>query len=214
MSTTNTILATTTVAATAGYLASSAYALHLFKRLHTDSLTGLGNREALDILAHRATSRRPGAVGLLLLDVDNFKAVNDTHGHEAGNHVLRVLAARLDALRLPGEHAIRLHGDEFVLWLGSVPSGERGRQTATYRADAVRAALTKPIFVDRLGRERQRLNLAVSIGAQTLPRRGVQLAALLAGADAAMYADKHGRHLTSLPTTGRLRDHRPGRESA
>ncbi|NKE63717.1 hypothetical protein FXN61_46200, partial [Lentzea sp. PSKA42] len=73
MSTTNTILATTTAAATAGYLATSAYALHLFKRLHIDALTGLGNREALGILAHRAATRRPGAVGLLLLDIDNFK---------------------------------------------------------------------------------------------------------------------------------------------
>lgn len=214
MSITNTILATTTAASTAGYLATSAYALHLFKRLHIDALTGLGNREALGILARRAATRRPGALGLLLLDVDNFKAINDTHGHGVGDMVLKVLATRLNALRLPGEHAIRLHGHEFVLWLGRLPSGERGRQTAAHRVDAVRAALTKPIFVDRLGRERQRLSLAVSIGAQTLPSRDVQLPALLAGADAAMYTDKHGRHLTSLPTTGRLRDHRPGRESA
>ncbi|MFD4673714.1 GGDEF domain-containing protein [Lentzea sp. NPDC058450] len=209
MSTTNTILLTTTVAATAGYLATSAYAVHLFGRLHIDALTGLGNREALGILARRTTSRRGGAVGLLLLDVDNFKAVNDTHGHEVGDVVLKVIAARLDSLRLPGERAVRLHGDEFVLWLGAVPSDERGRMVAALRVAAVRAALTRPIVVDGL-----RLHLAVSIGAQTLLRRGVQLSALLAGADAAMYADKHGRRLTSLPTTGRLRDHRPGRESA
>ncbi|TWP51709.1 GGDEF domain-containing protein [Lentzea tibetensis] len=209
MSTTSTILLTT---ATAGYAASTAYALHLFRRLHIDPLTGLGNREVLSILARRAArTRRGGAVGVLLLDIDGFKAVNDTHGHEAGNHVLRVLASRLAALRLPGEHPIRLHGDEFAVWLGCVPSGERGRQAAVHRADRVRAALAEPITVDG-----HRLRVAVSIGAHTLPAREVSLSALLAGADAAMYADKHDRRLTSLPATGRLRDQRPepGLESA
>ncbi|SDH16645.1 diguanylate cyclase (GGDEF) domain-containing protein [Lentzea fradiae] len=209
MSTTNTILLTSTVAATAGYLVTSAYAVHLFSRLHIDGLTSLGNREALGILARRAASRRPGSVGLLLLDVDNFKAINDTHGHAVGDAVLKVLATRLDSLRLPGERAVRLHGDEFVLWLGAVPSDERGRQAAAHRVAAVRTALTKPIVLGGL-----RLNLAVSIGAHTLPTRDLQLSALLAGADAAMYVDKHGRRLTSLPANGRLRDHRPGRESA
>ncbi|MEU7524658.1 GGDEF domain-containing protein [Saccharothrix sp. NPDC042600] len=206
MSTTSTILVATTAT---GWTATAAVAVHLFKRVHLDALTGLGNRDALEIQArHASRTRRGGAVGVLLIDVDQFKAVNDTHGHAAGNHVLRTLASRLADARLPGELPIRLHGDEFALWLGRVPSGERGRYVAGRRAHAIRAALAMPITVNGV-----RLSIAASVGAHTLPARGVSLSALLAGADAAMYAAKRGGRLTSLPTAGRLRDH-DDRESA
>jgi diguanylate cyclase (GGDEF)-like protein len=211
MPTTSTVLLATTLL---GWGASTGYALHLFHRLHTDPLTGLGNRAILDSIARRAArSRHDGTVGLLLLDLDRFKTINDTHGHAVGNHVLRVLAARLTAIRRPGEFPIRLHGDEFALWLGFLPSGARGRQLAARRAGEIQRVLAEPITVAGT-----RLTIAASIGAHTLPAAGAPLSALLAGADAAMYTAKRGGRLSSLPTTGRLRDHHAhddtGRESA
>jgi diguanylate cyclase (GGDEF)-like protein len=212
MSTTTAVLLATT---TLGWTASAGYALHLFKRLHTDPLTGLGNRAVLNLVIRRAArSRRGGAVGALLLDVDRFKAVNDTHGHAVGNYVLQVLASRLADTRMPGEFPVRLHGDEFALWLGHVPSGARGRQVAAQRAAEVRRLLAAPITVAGT-----RLSISVSVGAHILPAAGLSLSALLAGADAAMYTAKRGGRLTSLPTVvGRLRDHQAsndaGRESA
>ncbi|WNV83246.1 GGDEF domain-containing protein [Umezawaea sp. Da 62-37] len=199
MTTTSAVLMATTL----GWTASAGYALHLFKRLHTDPLTGLGNRAILEIIAHRAAhSRRGGSVGLLLLDLDRFKAVNDTHGHAVGNHVLRVLGARLAATRRHGEFPIRLHGDEFALWLGHLPHGARGRQLAARRAEQIQRVLAEPITVAGT-----RLTIAASIGAHLLPAAGLPLPALLAGADAAMYSAKRGGRLSTLPTTGRLRDH-------
>lgn len=199
MSTTSVVLLATTL----GWTASAGYALHLFKRLHTDPLTGLGNRAILEIIARRAArSRRGGSVGLLLLDLDRFKTVNDTHGHAVGNHVLRVLGSRLAATRRPGEFPIRLHGDEFALWLGYLPHGARGRQVATRRATEIRRVLAEPITIAGT-----RLSIAASVGAHLLPATGLSLPALLAGADAAMYSAKRGGRLSGLPVTGRLRDH-------
>jgi diguanylate cyclase (GGDEF)-like protein len=192
------------LATTLGWITSAGYALHLLQRLHIDPLTGLGNRAILEIIARRAArSRRGGSVGLLLLDLDRFKAVNDTHGHAVGNHVLRVLAARLAATRRPGEFPIRLHGDEFALWLGYLPGGARGRQLAARRAEEIRRVLAEPITVAGT-----RLSIAASAGGHLLPAAGLSLSALLAGADAAMYSAKRGGRLTALPVTGRLRDHR------
>jgi diguanylate cyclase (GGDEF)-like protein len=198
------------LATTLGWLASVGYALHLFKRLHTDPLTGLGNRAILETIARRAArSRRGGSVGLLLLDLDRFKTVNDTHGHAVGNHVLRVLAARLAAHRLPGEFPIRLHGDEFALWLGFLPHGARGRQVVARRAEEIRRVLAEPITV--VG---TRLSIAASVGGHVVPAAWLSLSALLAGADAAMYTAKRGGRLSSLPVTGRLRDHHAHDETA
>jgi diguanylate cyclase (GGDEF)-like protein len=200
MPTTSTVLLAT---ATLGWTASAGYALHLFHRLHTDPLTGLGNRAILDSIARRAAhSRHGGTVGLLLLDLDRFKTINDTHGHAVGNHVLRVLAARLAAERRPGEFPIRLHGDEFALWLGHLPGGARGRHHTAQRAAEIRRVLAEPITVAGT-----RLSITASVGGHVLPAAGLSLPALLAGADAAMYTAKRGGRLSALPVTGRLRDH-------
>src|SRR6185437_11411210 len=88
-----------------------------------DSLTELPNRaQALDLIASALyRAQRSGTIiGLLFVDVDNFKVVNDTFGHGAGDEVLRVLARRMQAEARAGDMVARLGGDEFVVLLESV----------------------------------------------------------------------------------------------
>lgn len=207
----DTATAATVITLTAtGWTLTAGYARHQFHTAHTDSLTGLANRDTLPLLVRRATrGRRAGAVGLVMLDVDRFKSINDTHGHDTGNHVLAVLAGRLSEHARPGECAIRLHGDEFALWLGAIPTGPAGRRLAEGRADTVRAVLADPIDIDG-----HRLTVTVSTGPIALPAAGLSTAALLAGADHALYAAKRAtyqatsRRLPAPGTTARLRDTR------
>jgi diguanylate cyclase (GGDEF)-like protein len=89
-----------------------------------DPLTALPNRRALhEHLLAALRGRRP--VGLILLDLDDFKNVNDTRGHPAGDHLLKVVAARLAALPAPVTMVARLGGDEFVLVTQAHVSGSR-----------------------------------------------------------------------------------------
>ncbi|MFC0540663.1 GGDEF domain-containing protein [Kutzneria chonburiensis] len=176
------------------------YAALLHHRLHTDTTTGLANRKALRRLAGRAARHRHGSVGLLLLDLDRFKQINDTHGHPTGTAVLVELAERLADAAQPGELSIRLHGDEFALWLGHLPSGQAGHEVAEQRAAEVADALAGPVHVDGL-----ELTVTASIGVHTAPAHRVSLSGLLAGADGAMYAAKRAGRLVRLrpvPTVG------------
>jgi diguanylate cyclase (GGDEF)-like protein len=113
----------------------------------TDMLTGLFNRRHMDeqLRAQMKTARRHGQeVGLLLLDVDHFKAVNDTYGHVAGDDVLCELARRISSELRAGDVAGRWGGEEFVVLLaqvglvGAVDAGERIR--AVVAASPVHAA--------------------------------------------------------------------------
>jgi diguanylate cyclase (GGDEF)-like protein len=90
---------------------------HVWHLAHTDELTGLPNRRhARRLLGERLAANQPTTVALL--DLDRFKAVNDTHGHHAGDQLLRHTAARLrTAVAAHGGHAARLGGDEFLLIL-------------------------------------------------------------------------------------------------
>lgn len=216
---TTTVLATTTAVSAAGWAFAGGVVTHLAKRLHTDSLTGIGNRDALTVLAHRAARRGRwgGAVGLLMVDIDRFKTINDTHGHPAGNVVLTTLARRLAGACRGTECPIRLHGDEFAVWLGVLPAGPTGLHTARQRAAAFHAALADPIDLYRASPNRPehhtRLSVSASIGAATLPAAGLSVPALLAAADHALYQAKRAtyRAVPALPAAtagGRPRDTR------
>jgi diguanylate cyclase len=146
---------------------------------HVDDLTGLANRRALVDRVDVALSA--GAeVGLALVDLDGFKAVNDTWGHGVGDQVLRVVAGRLAAAVGPGCLVARLGGDEFaVLML------DAGAARATEVADRVRAALVSPVMVGGA-----RLTMGASVGVTTRSPGDTAATDLLARADAAMYRDK------------------------
>ncbi|WP_345710320.1 GGDEF domain-containing protein, partial [Kineococcus glutinatus] len=104
----------------------------------TDAVTGLATRRVLHERAEELLAELPrhGGLALLLLDVDHFKAVNDTHGHPAGDEVLRAVARRLLERSRPGDVVGRLGGDEFAVLL----PGCHGT-CALERGEAVRAAL-------------------------------------------------------------------------
>ena len=200
---------------TAGWVATAGYAARQHRHALTDTLTGLANRDALAVLIRRATRRRAGAVGLVMLDIDRFKTINDTHGHAAGNDILAALAARLGMIRRAGEVPIRLHGDELALWLGVLPAGPAGHRLARLRAEAIHDVVSAPFPVAG-----HRLRITVSTGAAVLPTTGLTLPALLAAADHAVYQSKQDTYRAAgatLPTpaataaataAGRLRDNR------
>ncbi|MEU2349894.1 EAL domain-containing protein [Modestobacter sp. NPDC049651] len=149
-----------------------------------DSLTGLANRahvlELIGAAMHRA--RRSGTqLALLALDLDGFKAVNDTFGHQAGDEVLRVVAQRMRAVVRVGDTVGRLAGDEFVVLVE--PLEESGELLDL--GDRLIAAVAAPISVG--GRE---VTVGVSIGAAVSSDGGTDADALLHHADAATYRAK------------------------
>ena len=111
-----------------------------------DALTGLPNRLLLlDRVEHAlAAGRRSGLpVTLLFLDLDGFKAVNDTHGHDAGDRVLQTVAGRIEQVLRPGDTAARLGGDEFV-----VLCPDTGAEQGAAVAQRLREAVARPLGLD------------------------------------------------------------------
>ncbi|MCW2777601.1 MAG: hypothetical protein JWN17_1326 [Frankiales bacterium] len=148
---------------------------------HVDALTGLVNRAS----ATRALERmcRTGGWGLVFLDVDDFKAVNDENGHQAGDAALREVAARLrDGLR-PHDLLARWAGDEFVALL----AGVEDEQALAEVAERLHASVGRPFALD--GRD---VALSVSLGA-VLVTAGSEPDTVLDDADVAMYSAKRGR---------------------
>ncbi|MCW2758224.1 MAG: hypothetical protein JWO46_1970 [Nocardioidaceae bacterium] len=158
----------------------------LRRQAKTDSLTALPNRhQFLERLAELVVDRRPAGplsagTALLLIDMDDFKTVNDGLGHVAGDAVLVSLAGRLLGCCGPGDLAARLGGDEFAL-LVSCP---RGTEDAERAARRVAAALDLPVVVD--GRL---LSIRASVGI-ALTDGETDATALVRNADLAMYTAK------------------------
>ena len=157
-------------------------------KLSTDRLTGLASREAmLRRIDDRITRHRRGGDAqpfvLLFLDVDGFKAVNDRHGHEAGDQVLRELALRMRAALRENDLVARWAGDEFLVLLDNLED----MATAQRVVAKLRAAFADPI--QSLPAESTR-DLGVSIGLAQYPDHGVDVNTLVQHADAAMYRDK------------------------
>lgn len=153
-----------------------------------DSLTGLANRALLVRAADHALAQRARVaergVGLILLDLDDFKTINDTLGHEAGDRLLVVLAARLRALCRHGDTVARLGGDEFVLLVDDTDLAQ-----LVGLAARVIERLNAPEEPGEPGGARRRAGARASAGL-ALALDGQDHTALLAQADAAMYAAK------------------------
>jgi len=153
----------------------------------TDPLTGLGNRRAFDqaIEADLALFRRHGDVAsLLVLDLDNFKAINDTHGHDVGDLILCQFADALQSNVRETDSVCRLGGEEFAVFLRRAD-----HEAAMLSAEKLRSAVQNMVVeVD----EELSLSVTVSIGVATLSTsmRLTNAVALYKAADQAMYASK------------------------
>jgi diguanylate cyclase (GGDEF)-like protein len=152
-----------------------------------DSLTGLPNRSLfLDRLQHALSveARRRTAIAVLFLDLDQFKLVNDSLGHAAGDELLAAVAPRIEQALRPGDTVARFGGDEFAVLAEDVRN-ERG---ATRIAERIAEALARPFIL----REREHFvsaSIGISIGTGTEDPE-----ALIRDADAALYRAKdHGR---------------------
>ena len=160
-----------------------------YERTHeaalTDRLTSLANSWGLvagadHALARAAHEQEPLAV--LMLDIDRFKDVNDTHGHEAGDRALKVVARVLSQAVRPNDVCARYGGDEFVVLLANCD---------VHQADRRAAELKRQVAALRFeGSPGEAMPLRISVGAAVYPADGRAFDALLAVADRRMYHDK------------------------
>jgi diguanylate cyclase (GGDEF)-like protein/PAS domain S-box-containing protein len=149
-----------------------------------DPLTGLPNRllftDRLEVALARL-ARRGGAVAVLFLDLDRFKLINDSHGHEVGDQVLMEMASRLGGILRPSDTLSRFGGDEFTILCDDLSSEEDASQVAERIAEALAAPFP---LADR------EVFLSASIGIALGRDRAMSAGALLRDADAAMYGAK------------------------
>lgn len=151
---------------------------------HYDDLTQLPRRQLTEdrLTMAIAQARREGTgVGVLMVDLDGFKAINDTHGHAAGDAVLKAVAERLQARLREGDTAGRLGGDEFIVVL----PGCADLASLARTGQGVAAALRAPLSWNG-----QNLPMSASVGGAVFPLHASDRPTLTAAADQAMYAAK------------------------
>lgn len=186
-----------------------------------DGLTGLPNRSLLQDRFHQAMSqaeRHRKPLALLMIDLDEFKRVNDKLGHASGDKLLQAVAVRLTKSIRGADTACRYGGDEFVIMLPEIDSPN----IATALATEIGARLSEPYIIDG-----HKIHTAVSVGVSVYPGDGRTLDDLMKQADIAMYRSKGTGHSTSIveqpredvgqavlykPTVTRNADHRLKRD--
>ena len=169
-----------------------------------DGLTGLYNRrrmlELLEAAITEANEQRL-SVGLLFIDLNGFKAINDEYGHAAGDKILTTVATRISARVRTGDAVARYGGDEFVVVLPAVPDPSAVSRVA----DTVRERISLPYWIN--GEEQ---HLTAAIGESLYPHDGDNAAMLLDRADVAMYRMKQ-RLARPMVTLGCVPHQRLGR---
>jgi diguanylate cyclase (GGDEF)-like protein len=158
--------------------------LKTIERAEHDPLTGLLNRESF----HKMVEQTPGIKektnamhALMIIDLDDFKHINDTWGHQAGDHCLQVCAKTLrDSFRV-SDLVVRLGGDEFIVFMRFITNREAAEANAN--------ALLEAIHQAPLGYEGAALNVSIGIG--LYPSDGEDIDTLYARADKALYQAKH-----------------------
>jgi diguanylate cyclase (GGDEF)-like protein len=139
----------------------------------TDPLTGLGNRRAFDNAWHQRAGLH---AGIVVVDMDGLKALNDREGHAEGDRALRALAAAIELGVRPTDTAVRLGGDEFAV-LAPLTSADDIRELA-----------------ERIRHNASRAGVAASVGYALAPQDGLDLTTLVETADARMYLNKTEHH--------------------
>lgn len=161
-------------------------------RAFSDPLTGLGNRAFLEsfIVTHQHAE---GAYAVLAIDLDGFKLVNDSHGHEAGDNVLQEVARRLRGCVRAGDVLVRLGGDEFLAFLLMIDPTRDG--PARRIASRVVGQISEPFDVLCGGSDcTVSVRIGASVGAAFYPRDSDHLAQVIKLADGALYrAKRHGK---------------------
>jgi diguanylate cyclase (GGDEF)-like protein len=155
----------------------------LLSLAHTDPLTGLLNRRGFHItlLAGLQKATPDRMVAIYLLDLDQFKPVNDQHGHDVGDELLVVVGSRLRATMRGGDIVARLGGDEFVI----MASALKTEQLAEDLGEKILNAFATPFNI-----QEHICKIGATIGYAVAPHDGTEALALLKSADAAMYAGK------------------------
>ena len=152
---------------------------------HHDALTGLPNRVLFNEHLEQALSlaqREQRGLGLLFIDLDEFKPVNDRHGHAVGDILLRQVGVRIRDVLRRSDIVGRIGGDEFMVLLGQVGNP----LDAARIAEKVRRALASPFLIDD-----KTLSIGSSIGVALFPEHGLDAIELTRHADQAMYQAKH-----------------------
>jgi len=157
---------------------------HLDHLAHHDQLTGLPNR--LFLAAHlpgaiEEAKRTGSMLAVLFLDLDRFKHINDSRGHETGDKLLKAVAQRIRTTTRTDDIVVRMGGDEFIVVLKTVSTAEQ----ITEAASRITEALAAPVLID--GRS---IVTTASIGVSLFPRDGSTMGELLRQSDTAMYQAK------------------------
>ena len=169
----------------------------LEQQAYYDALTGVAGRRLFRDRLEQAIARcqrSKQSLAVLMMDLDGFKQVNDRHGHEAGDRVLRQVAERLGNQLREADTLARLGGDEFALIME--PGGERADVT-TLATELARQRLLRAFMAPFLV-EGGEVQLGISIGVALFPHDGRDADSLVHGADLAMYQDKRHHKLRVL----------------
>ncbi|MCV2356446.1 EAL domain-containing protein [Paucibacter sp. B2R-40] len=160
----------------------------IWQQAHFDPLTGLPNRRSLRERLELGLSearQQAGALALLFIDLDHFKEVNDTLGHDMGDRLLIEAGARIQACLRPGDTVARMGGDEFTVLLRADAAAPQIETTARETALQIIAALSTAFHLAT-----ERVFVSASIGISHFPQDGQEIESLFKHADQALYAAK------------------------
>lgn len=167
----------------------------------TDDLTGLFNQRYLEVILDRELSlakRNDVRFSILFLDMDHFKAVNDTHGHLIGSRLLYEVGQEIKRTLRESDVCFRYGGDEFVIILAHT-----GLEDAMIVAERIRLQVEKKRFLAREGLD---IRLTASIGVASVPEHASTKVQILKAADEALYGVKKAVRNKVIAATGKIKD--------
>ncbi|SON49879.1 sensor domain-containing diguanylate cyclase [Vibrio tapetis] len=154
----------------------------------TDPLTGLFNKRHLECILDKDYFSVNGSTtwGVAFLDLNGFKVINDTYGHDVGDELLVEISRRLTQDLRAGDFSFRVGGDEFLLMFG-INTPEKYQNSVAVFGQKIQKLITQPIYIESVNKE---LSIGVSIGLGVMPFDDKDLATLITKADKAMYESK------------------------